>query len=293
MWITLAAAWPEQRAHWGETEHRLNYMKTSVCVAGATGWVGRLLCVAIADSEDLQLTGAVSRSAAGKQLSEVLGRQELKLQVCGSVAEALKKEKADVLVDYTRQNVVKCHVLQAIEQGVRVVIGTSGLTDQDYQDIDRAAQQHSVGVLSAGNFAITAVLMQVFAAIAAKHVPSWEVLDYAHADKVDAPSGTTRELAFRLGKVGSPKSPIPIEQTQGAPEARGVGINGTQIHSIRLPGFMISAEVIFGLPDERLTIRHDAGSGALPYVGGTLLAIRKVAEFVGLRRGLDTILDLR
>jgi 4-hydroxy-tetrahydrodipicolinate reductase len=83
-----------------------------------------------------------------------------------------------------------------------------------------------------------------------------------------------------------------LEETQGIVETRGARINGSQVHSLRLPGYTISAEIIFGLPDQTLTIRHDSGNSAQPYVDGALLAIRKVSSFVGLRRGLDSVLDL-
>ena len=113
-----------------------------------------------------------------------------------------------------------------------------------------------------------------------------------HRHKKDAPSGTARELAYRLSKIRPSELTVPLEQTQGVVATRGARLTGSQIHSIRLPGYNISAEIIFGMPDQKLTMRHDSGSSALPYVDGALLAIRKVGSFVGLRRGLDQVLDL-
>ena len=118
----------------------------------------------------------------------------------------------------------------------------------------------------------------------------WEIIDYASDSKIDAPSGTARELASRLGEVRQPEITVPLEETVGRKDARGATLKGSQVHSVRLPGFVIGVEAIFGAPDERLTIRHDAGSGAGPYIQGTLLAIRKVPEHVGLVRGLDKIM---
>jgi 4-hydroxy-tetrahydrodipicolinate reductase len=262
-----------------------------VCVAGATGWVGRSLVPAIVAAPDLELVGAVSRSAQGKSLGEALGLPGLGLRVSGTVAEALAAT-TDVLIDYTTPESVKANVLHAIGRKVHVVLGTSGLNDDDYQKIAEAAQRHGVGVLAAGNFAISAVLLQHFAAIAARYMPSWEVIDYSDAGKPDAPSGTTREIVHRLSTVRAPEVEIPIGETQGSPEARGLTLNGTQVHSIRLPGYVIASEVIFGKPNERLSLRYDGGSGAEPYVDGTLLAVRRVSKFVGLRRGLDQVLEL-
>ena len=262
-----------------------------VCLAGVTGWVGRSLASAIASAPDLSLAAAVSRQAAGRPLAEVLGAPAPDLTVRGTVGEALEAP-CDVLVDYTSPDAVRGHVLAAIGRGVHAVVGTSGLTDAEYNEIDAAAREKGVGVLAAGNFALTAVLLSRFAELAARHIPQWEIIDYARAFKPDAPSGTSRELAARLSKVRSPHMEVPVERTQGAPEARGADLSGTRAHSVRLPGYVSSIEILFGLPDERLSIRHDSGNGAAPYVAGTLLAIRKVSGFRGLRRGLDSAIDL-
>ena len=265
-------------------------MTISVCIAGASGWVGKPLCIAVAQAEDIKLVGAVSRTHEGHPLREVLTDSRLDINISGSVAEALNTP-TDVLVDYTNAEVVKANVMTAVGKGVHVVIGSSGLTDEDFLEIDKAAREHHVGVIAAGNFAITAVLLQRFACEAAKYLNHWEIVDYASAEKQDAPSGTTRELAFRLSEVKKPEITHPIDATIGEKTSRGVTLNGTQIHSIRLPSYVISVEAIFGAKDERLTIRHDAGSGAEPYIQGTLLAIRKVRDHVGLVRGLDRIMD--
>ena len=147
-------------------------------------------------------------------------------------------------------------------------------------------------MLAVGNFALTMVLLQKFAEMAAKLIPQWEVIDYAHDDKADAPSGTARELATRLSRVRRAEPTVPIDQVVGEREARGATLSGAQVHSIRLPGFVISAEVIFGMPDQTLSLRHDSGNSARPYVDGALIAIRRVSTLAGLHRGLDTVLDL-
>ena len=265
--------------------------KIRVCLAGATGWVGRGLAPAIAESPDLELVAAVSRREAGRSLGEALGNPRLSVPVHGSVAEALEAPW-DVLVDYTSPDAVRGNVLAAIERGAHAVVGTSGLTDEELAEIGEAARGRGVGVLAAGNFAITAVLLQRLAEIAAKHIPRWEVVEYGHEEKPDAPGGTARELAGRLGRIGPVARVEPLRRTRETPEARGATLHGTRIHSVRLPGFVSSIEVIFGLPEERLSIRHDSAGGSGPYVAGTLLAIRGVSSFVGLRRGLDTLMEL-
>src|SRR5207237_10347082 len=191
--------------------------------------------------------------------------------IVASLEEALAAP-ADVLIDYTGPDMVKGHIRSALDKGGRVVVGTSGLTASDYVDIEQRAKARNLGVIAAGNFSITAALAKHFSLISAQYLPCWEIIDYASAAKIDAPSGTTRELAEELATISQNQLGVALEQTHGPKEARGATIEGTQVHSIRLPSYVIAFETIFGLPDERLSIRHDAGSGAQPYVSGTIIA---------------------
>lgn len=264
---------------------------TRICIAGITGWVGSVLGPAVVKSTDLSLVSAVSRSSAGKDLGEVLGIENFSLRISGSVRGALKADP-DVLIDYTTPDAVKSHIEAAIAKGIHVVVGTSGLNDNDYREIDSAARKEGVGVIAAGNFALSAALMLHFATVAARYLPSWEIIDYASSGKIDSPSGTANELAYRLSKVRPPELSVLIRDTHGPKESRGVTLNGNQVHSVRLPGYVIGADVVFGGNDERLTLRFDAGNEAQTYVDGTLLAARKVTGTIGLTRGLDNLLDL-
>jgi len=141
-----------------------------------------------------------------------------------------------------------------------------------------------------GNFALTVVLLQKFAEMAAKYIPHWEIIDYAHSDKKDAPSGTARELANRLSNIQEAKPEVPLDRIDGLKESRGARLQGTQVHSIRLPGYVISIDAIFGMPDQKLILRHESGTSAEPYVNGALLAIREVGKLVGVHRGLDSVM---
>jgi 4-hydroxy-tetrahydrodipicolinate reductase len=143
-----------------------------------------------------------------------------------------------------------------------------------------------------GNFALTAVLLQKFAEIAARYIPHWEIIDYAHSDKKDVPSGTVVQLANRLAQVRESELDIPLDEVQGPKESRGVRLLGTQVHSVRLLGYVISVDVIFGMPDQKLILRHESGTSAEPYVNGALLAIRKVSALIGLHRGLASVMEL-
>jgi len=264
--------------------------KIRVCLAGAAGWAGSALARAIAHTEDIALASAVSRTHAGLALGEVLAEPRLACPIYATAREALA-QPCDVFFEFTKPEVAKANVLAALQQGAHVVIGTSGLTDTDYAEIGAAAEARQRGVLAVGNFALTVVLLQKFAEMAARYIPRWEILDYASDGKKDAPSGTARELAYRLSKVRSSELTVPLEATQGVVETRGARLNGSQVHSLRLPGYTISVEIIFGMPDQKLSLRHDSGSSAEPYVEGALLAIRKVGTLVGLHRGLDRVME--
>jgi 4-hydroxy-tetrahydrodipicolinate reductase len=251
-----------------------------VILAGIRGRVGQGLADAISRETDVTVVAGVSRSSNSSGNIPIL-----------SLDEALRVG-ADVFVDYTRADAVRSHVMAALSKGLHVVIGTSGLTPSDFDDIDRLARERQVGVFAAGNFSLTAALLQTFALTAAKVLPQWEIVDYSYDKKPDAPSGTTRELAERLAAVRSPERSVALEQTLGSRDARGALVAGSTVHSLRLPGFVSSCEIIFGTGHERLSLRHDSIDATLPYVQGTLLAIRRVSTFVGLKRGLDNILPL-
>jgi 4-hydroxy-tetrahydrodipicolinate reductase len=267
-------------------------MPIRVCLAGATGWAGSELARAIARQTDLAVVSAVSRTHGGGCLSDALHDSLLDSPVYASAPEALTAVPCDVFVEYTQPDIARSNIVAALESGAHVVVGTSGLTDDDFADIDVMARRNNRGVLACGNFALTVVLLQKFAETAARLIPQWEIIDYAHDSKVDAPSGTARELANRLSRVRAPEPTVPMDQTIGPREARGTTLSGSQVHSIRLPRFVISAEIIFGMPDQTLTIRHDSGNSARPYVDGALIAIRRVSTLVGVHRGLDAVLDL-
>lgn len=160
-----------------------------VCVAGATGWAGKAVVNAILEAPDLRLVGAVSRRSAGTDLGTLLGKNPLGVRISADVQTALSTA-TDVLIDYTAPAAVKSNVLAALARGVAAVIGTSGLTAADFQEIETAAVASGLGVIASGNFSITAALATHFALVAARYLPHWEILDYAHADKVDVPSGS-------------------------------------------------------------------------------------------------------
>lgn len=264
--------------------------KLTVCVAGATGWAGSVLSRGIFDAPDLEIVSAISRSNAGKNLGEVIDVEGLNVPIFGTAEEALRTNP-DIFMEYTKPGIAKHHILTALKSGAHVVVGTSGLSSEDYDEIDEAAQQVNRGVLAVGNFALPVVLLQKFAEMAARYIPHWEIIDYAGAGKKDVPSGTGRELANRLSKVREAQLDVPLDEIVGPKETRGARLEGTQVHSIRLPGYTISIDAIFGMPGQKLILRHESGASAEPYVDGALLAIREVSKLVGVHRGLDSVME--
>jgi 4-hydroxy-tetrahydrodipicolinate reductase len=236
-----------------------------------TGWTGAPLAEAVEAADDLELAGGIARSGADFP----------------SVEAALAAAEADVLVDFTKPGVVRGHADAALAAGLHVVVGTSGLTADDYAELDAAARAAGRGVIAAGNFSVLAATLLHAATLAARHVGHWEVIDYGSAGKSDVPSGTARELAERLGAAAPADHDADLI---GPPEARGANVAGTRVHSLRLPGYALSTDVILATAGERLVIRHEAGASADPYVAGTLLAIRRVPEVTGVLRGLDRLL---
>jgi 4-hydroxy-tetrahydrodipicolinate reductase len=247
-----------------------------------------VLAPAIAADPDLALQSAVARRDAGRDLGELLGRDPLGVAVESDIEQALER-RPDVLIDYTHPAVVRRHVALALERRVPVVIGTSGLFDEDFAEIDAAARRAGVGVAT-GNFSLTAALLQHLGKIAARHVAQFEVIEHNAAGKPDVPSGTARELAELLARERGPVAPDDPIELIGPPEARGASIGGVPVHSIRLPGTSPRVEVVFGAPGERLTIRHEDQGDPSIYVAGTLLAARCIQGTAGLVRGLDALM---
>jgi 4-hydroxy-tetrahydrodipicolinate reductase len=259
-----------------------------VCIAGALGAVGCRLVDALRDAPGYRLHSAVARRERGRDVGEAIGGAPIGVTLTDDLEAALDAGP-DVLVDYTHPTVIRASVAAAFARGIPVVIGTTGLADADFEEIDAAAHRAGVGAAT-GNFAVTAALMQHLARIAAQHIPQWEVIEYGKAEKPDVPSGTARELAEVLGTVRTPAPAAADAGLIGPPEARGALFGGARVHSLRLPGNGVAVEVLFGLPGERLVLRHDEQSDPRIFVRGTLLAARHVTEHPGLVRGLDSLL---
>jgi 4-hydroxy-tetrahydrodipicolinate reductase len=211
--------------------------------------------------------------------------------VTGSIEELLASVRPDVMVDFTTAEAARHNASAALAAGVAVVVGTTGLGSEDLDAIDRAARQAGLGALVAPNFAIGANLMFRFAQMASKFFDSAEVIEIHHDGKIDAPSGTSlmTARAMREGRetpfAGDNVSKLVVEG------ARGALAHDVHVHSLRLPGFVATHEVIFGGPGQSLTIRHDS-IGRDSFIPGVVYAVKSIRGRVGLIHGLDRLMGL-
>jgi len=262
---------------------------TRVGVVGACGRMGRMVCRAVVDDPDLTLVAAVDRSHVGESIGSLIGAPKIEVWVADELHELLTAD-AEVAVDFTHPDVVLDDVRWAIEHAVDMVVGTTGVTEADLEEIRTllASDTSESNVIVASNFAIGAVLMQRFAAEASRFFPDVEVIELHHDGKADAPSGTAlatvrRILQERAREVRGPTS-------ESIPGARGADVEGVRVHSVRLPGLVAHQEVILGAQGQTLTIRHDSMDRS-SFMPGVLLAIRAVGSRPGLTVGLEPLLE--
>ena len=251
-----------------------------VLVNGALGRMGKTVCGAVKADNELELVGAVDMFEG-----EVEG-----LKVETNLDAALKKFSPDVMVDFTRPNVVFQNVMTALENKVSPVVGTTGLSDEAKEKIRELAEKNSTPAFIAPNFALGAVLMMLIAQKVAKYMPDVEIIELHHDKKLDAPSGTAELTAKMISEVRPSHKQGHPEEVERLPHVRGAEVDGIRIHSVRLPGYVAHQEVIFGGLGQTLTIRHDS-TGRDSFMPGVVLACKKVRGLSGLTVGLDKILD--
>lgn len=261
-----------------------------VLVNGALGRMGREVLKAATVDKEVQLVGAVDINAKEETIGSVINvDNEIKMQ--SDLAKALEEHKPDVVVDFTQPAVVMNNLRTILAKGVRAVVGTTGFTKENFEELENLAKQNSTAVLIAPNFSIGAILMMKFAEQAVKYLPKAEIIELHHDQKLDAPSGTARITAERMaaarGGFIQQGHPDEKELLQGA---RGANVDGINIHSVRLPGFVAHQEVIFGGLGESLVIRHDSNSRE-SFMPGVILACHKIPNYTGFIYGLDKIMD--
>lgn len=261
-----------------------------VAVAGAAGRMGREVVKMVLQDPELQLVAAVNLSDAGLDAGTLVGLPACGVALTGDLEKALSETQPQVLVDFTTPQSAYANTELAIRLGVSPVVGTTGFTPEQIEDLDKLCHAKGIGGLIAPNFSIGAILMMRFAAQAAKYFPHLEIIEYHGDQKLDAPSGTavkTAELIAQNRKELRQGNPNEEETIEGS---RGGYYNGFRIHSVRLPGVFAQQEVIFGGFGQTLKIRHDSYERA-GYMPGVNLAIKKVIECKGMIYGFDHFMD--
>ena len=249
-----------------------------VGVLGAAGRMGREVCRAVAAADDLELVAAVDPSNAGLDTEGLL---------VSATVEHLSD--VDVAVDFTLPSTVMPNVRWCLRNGVHAVVGTTGLTPADLEELRAAATAGTANCVVAPNFALGAVLLLRFAAEAARYFDAAEVIELHHDGKADAPSGTALATAHAIDAARANHWSAP-DAIGADPAARGADIEGVRVHAVRLPGLVAHEEVLFGGPGQVLTVRHDA-LDRTAFMPGVLLAVRSVGGRPGLTVGLDALLD--
>lgn len=242
-----------------------------VGVFGAKGRMGSEVCRAVEGAEDLELVGGVD---AGEDRSVLEG--------------------ADVIVDFTRPDVVMDNLAWAIDHGIDTVVGTTGFSEERYDALrSRLAGHPGTGCLIAPNFGIGAVLMMHFAQEAARFFESVEIVELHHANKADAPSGTAATTAQKIAasRAQAGLGAVPDATAQQLDGARGATVDGIHVHSVRLPGLVAHQEVLLGSLGETLTIRHDS-MDRVSFMAGVLTAVRAIGSRPGLTVGIEGLLGL-
>lgn len=250
-----------------------------ILVNGALGKMGQEVIKKIKSENDLQLAGAVDIKNGS-----VLGEN-----VTTDLLQEIKNTQPDVLVDFTRPDVVMSTLRKVLPLGVACVVGTTGFSKNDLDEVDKLAKENKTSILVAPNFALGAVVMMKLACEAAKYFPNVEIIEKHHDNKLDAPSGTAVLTAQKIAEVREKMQQGHPNEKENLAGCRGGDFEGMKIHSVRLPGYVASQEIIFGSQGETLHISSEPINREC-YMPGVVLACRKIKNYQGLVYGLENIL---
>lgn len=243
-------------------------MVTRVIVNGALGKMGSLACETLKNHHDFEVVGQLTRH--------------------DNLAKAIEETQAQIVIELTRADCVFENSLIIVNQGAKPVIGASGLTDTQIKELIARCQTKKIGGIIAPNFSIGAILMMNFAAQAAKYLTEVEIIETHHQQKLDSPSGTALKTAEMIAASRTrPKHSLSLKEL--VPGARGCTYHDINIHSLRLPGFLASQQVIFGNKGESLTISHNSIDRSC-FMPGIVLACQKVIHLDQLIYGLEHLL---
>jgi 4-hydroxy-tetrahydrodipicolinate reductase len=248
----------------------------NVAVCGALGKMGREVCNTVLENEQTELVAKI----------DIAGNDTYK-----TIEEAAKNQKIDLLIDFTQPKSIFENAKYCLNNGIKIVIGTTGLTDSQIEELKSLSNKNNTGCLIAPNFSTGAVLMMMFSKMAAKYFDNAEIIEFHHNQKKDAPSGTAIKTALMMSEAKENfKSGNCAEEETITGSRGGTSYSDIQIHSVRTPGFMASQEVIFGSMGQILTIRHDSSDREC-YMPGVMLGVKHIAQNNDFIYGLENLLN--
>lgn len=246
----------------------------NIAVCGANGKMGQEVIRAVKEADDMTIVAKID-----------INNGEF-----ATIKDAKDSVNIDILIDFTQPKSIYENALYCLHNNISIVIGTTGLSDTQIEELKKLSEEKCVGCFIAPNFSTGAVLMMKFAKTAAKYFNNAEIIELHHNQKKDAPSGTAVKTAALMAEVNENFAAGNCEETETIEGARGAdSYNNIHIHSVRMPGFMASQEVIFGSNGQTLKIRHDSTDREC-YMPGVLLAVRYINEHKSFVYGLDNIL---
>ncbi|CAO1611872.1 4-hydroxy-tetrahydrodipicolinate reductase [Brochothrix thermosphacta] len=261
-----------------------------IAVTGYTGRMGSEAVRLVLNDENYELVGVLGHRHQHQNINEIAEFNTYDVPVYNEIETLFSEENFDVLIELTTPAVGYKHTKMALSHKVAPVVGTTGFTPEQIEELQTLAITNQTGGLIAPNFAVGAVLMMKFARMAAKYFPDVEITELHHDRKLDAPSGTAVKTAEMIAEVRPEHYQGNVDEEETMPGARGANYEGMRIHSVRLPGLIAHQEVLFGASGQGLTIRHDSYDRA-SFMSGVKLGVDHVVVNPGLVYGLDNILD--
>lgn len=264
--------------------------KIRIVIAGPRGRMGKEAVQLVIETENFELAAVIDRKNEGKLLSDIEGFAGVDVPIFSNPEECFQHANADVLIDLTTPERGYIHTKTALENNIRPVVGTTGFTSEQLDELKALSEQKGLGCIIAPNFAIGAILMMKFSEMAAKYFEDVEIIELHHDQKLDAPSGTAIKTAELIANNREMKKQGHENEKETIPGARGADFDGMRIHSVRLPGLIAHQQVLFGAGGQTLTIRHDSYNRA-SFMSGVKVSVETVMGLDTLVYGLESILD--
>lgn len=264
--------------------------KIKIVVAGPRGRMGKEAVKMVSETKHFELVAVIDHKNDGMNLTDLDGFSGIDVPIYKNMEVCFQNHQIDVLIDLTTPEVGMYHARTALNYGIRPVVGTTGFTNEELQELQNLCEDKNLGCMIAPNFAIGAILMMKFSQMAAKYFQDVEIIELHHDQKLDAPSGTAVKTAQMISNVRTPKKQGHPEEKETIKGARGANIEGMHIHSVRLPGLIAHQQVMFGADGQSLSIRHDSYNRA-SFMSGVKVAVESVMKINTFVYGLENILE--